>query len=58
MEKISWTDNVRNEEYYLESRSRGISYMKYVNGRRTGLVKFYVEIAFYNGLLKERYKWG
>jgi hypothetical protein len=22
--------------YYLESRSRGISYMKYVNGRRTG----------------------
>jgi hypothetical protein len=35
---------------------RGISYMKYVNGRRTGLVTFYVETAFYNGLLKERYK--
>ena len=30
--------------------------MKYVNGRRTGLVTFYVETAFYNGLLKERYK--
>jgi hypothetical protein len=29
--------------YYLESRSRGISYMKYVNGRQTGLVTFYVE---------------
>ena len=42
--------------YYLESRSRGISYMKYVNGRRTGLVIFCVETAFYNGLLKERYK--
>jgi hypothetical protein len=42
--------------YCLKSRSRGISYMKYVNGRRTGLVTFYVEIAFYNGLLKERYK--
>jgi hypothetical protein len=42
--------------YSLESRSRGISYMKYVNGRRTGLVKFCVETAFYNGLLKERYK--
>ena len=28
MEKISWTDRVRNEEVYLESRSRGISYMK------------------------------
>jgi hypothetical protein len=42
--------------YYSESRSRGISYMKYVNGRRTGLVTFCVETAFYNGLLKERYK--
>jgi len=40
--------------YYLESRSRGISYMKYVNGRQTGLVTFCVEIAFYRGLLKER----
>ena len=29
--------------------------MKYVNGRRTGLVTFYVETAFYNGLLKEKY---
>jgi hypothetical protein len=28
MEKISWTDHVRNEKYYGESRSRGISYMK------------------------------
>jgi hypothetical protein len=42
--------------YCLESRSRGISYMKYVNGRRTGLVTFCVETAFYNELLKERYK--
>jgi len=40
--------------YCLESRSRGISYMKYVNGRRTGLVTFSVETAFHNGLLKER----
>ena len=45
-------------KYYIESRSRGISYMKYVNGRRTGLVTFCVENAFYNGLLKERYKGG
>jgi hypothetical protein len=58
MEKINWTDHVRNEEVFLESRSRGISYMKYVNGRRTGLVTFCVETAFYNGLLKERYKGG
>jgi len=44
--------------YCLESRSRGISYMKYVNGRPTALVTFCVETAFYNGLLKERYKGG
>jgi hypothetical protein len=40
----------------LESRSRGISYIKYLNGRRTGLVTFCLETAFCNGLLKERYK--
>jgi hypothetical protein len=44
--------------YYLELRSRGISYMKYANGRRTGLFTFCVETAFYNGLLKEIYKGG
>jgi hypothetical protein len=54
MEKISWTDHVRNEE----SRSRGISYMKYVNGRRTELVTFCVETAIYNGLSNEIYKRG
>jgi len=58
MEKISLTDHVRNVVYKLESRSRGISYMKYLNGRRTGLVTFRVETAFYNGLLKEKYKGG
>jgi len=56
-EKISWTDHVKNEDY-LESRSRGISYMKYVNRRQTGLVTFRVETAFYNKLLKERKKGG
>jgi hypothetical protein len=30
--------------YCLESRSRGISYVKYVNGRRTGLVTFCVHV--------------
>jgi hypothetical protein len=30
--------------------------MKYVNGRRIGLVTLCVETAFYKGLLKERYK--
>jgi hypothetical protein len=46
------------KKYCLESKSTGISYMKYANGRRTGLVIFCVETAFYNGLLKERYKGG
>ena len=41
MEKISWIDHVRNE-----SMSRGISYVKYENGRLTGLVTSYVETAF------------
>jgi hypothetical protein len=54
MEKISWTNHVRNGNVYLESRSRGISYMKYVNRRQTGLVTFCIETALYNGLLKER----
>jgi hypothetical protein len=41
MEKISWIDHVRNEEV-----SREISYMKYENGRLTGLVTSYAETAF------------
>jgi hypothetical protein len=43
---------------YLESRSREISYMKYIKERRAGLATFCVETAFYNRLLKERYKGG
>jgi hypothetical protein len=31
---------------YSELMSRGISYMKYENGRLTGLVTSYVETAF------------
>ena len=37
--------------YYLDSRST-----KYVNGRRTGLVTFCVETAFYNGVIEEKIK--
>jgi hypothetical protein len=44
------------KKYYLDSRSRGISYMKYVHGRLTGLVTFCVETAFCNSLLKEKIK--
>jgi hypothetical protein len=47
MEKISWTDHMRNGEVLLR-----------VHGRQTGLATFCVETAFYNGLLKERLKEG
>jgi hypothetical protein len=43
------------KKYCLESRSRGISCIKYTNGRQTGLVTFYVDTVFYNGLLKKSY---
>jgi hypothetical protein len=46
MENIIWTDHVRNEEV--------LSYVKWVNGRLTGLVTFCAEITFYKRLLKER----
>jgi hypothetical protein len=56
-------DDYRSDDSYIPEEdhlldSDGIYYMKYVNGRRTGLVKFYAETAFYNGLMKERYKGG
>jgi len=38
--------NEEMKKYYLDSRSRGISYMKYVNGRLTELVIFCVETAY------------
>jgi len=58
MEKISWTDHVRNEDVLLRVKEQRNILHEYVNGRRTGLVTFCVETAFYNGLLKERYKGG
>ena len=58
MEKISWTNHVKNEDVLLRDKEQRISYIIYVNGRRNGLVTFCVETAFYNGLLKERYKGG
>jgi hypothetical protein len=54
MEKISWTDHVRNEDVLLGvKKQRNI-----LHEIRKWKVTFYVETAFYNGLLKERYKRG
>ena len=47
-----------NKKRTLFTSTLGISYMKYVNGRRTELVTFCVETAFSKGLLRERYKGG
>jgi hypothetical protein len=44
MEKISWTDHVRNEEveYHVDSRKKGIFYAKYNERKVTGLVTSHV----------------
>jgi hypothetical protein len=54
MEKISWTDHVRNEEVLLRVKEQRNILHEIRNGRLTVLVTFCVETAFYNGLLKER----
>jgi len=56
MEKVSWTDHGRNEDVLLRVKEQRNILHENVNGRRTGLVTFCVETAFYNRLLKERYK--
>jgi hypothetical protein len=38
MEKIRWTDHVKNGKYYKQLRGKDISYMQYIEGRLTGLV--------------------
>jgi hypothetical protein len=54
MEKISWTDHMRNEDVLLRvKKQRNI-----LHEIRKRKVTFYVETSFYNGLLKERYKGG
>jgi len=53
MEKISWTDSVRNG-VLLRVKEQRKSCVKQVNGRLTGLVTFCLENALYNRLLKER----
>ena len=49
---------MRKEEVLLRVKEQKIILHEIPNGRRTGLVTFCVETAFYNGLVKERYKGG
>jgi hypothetical protein len=58
MEKISWTDHVRNEEVVLRVKEQR-NILHEIRKRKTNwMVIFCVETAFYKGLLKERYKGG
>ena len=54
MEKISWTDHVRNEEVLLTVNEQRNILHEIRKQSLTGLVTSYVETAFYNKLLKER----
>jgi hypothetical protein len=53
MEKIIWTDHVRDEVLLRFKEQRNIPH-EIIDGRLTGLVIFCVETAFYNELLNER----
>ena len=54
MEKISWTDHVRNEVVLLRVKEQR-NILHEIHKRKA---KWIGHIAFYNGLLKKRYKGG
>jgi hypothetical protein len=51
---VSWTDHVRNEEVLFTVKERRNILHEISKRKLTGLVRFCVETAFCNGLLKER----
>jgi hypothetical protein len=53
MEKISWTDHVRNGVLLKSQGAEEYPTRNKKNRRLTGLVTFCVETDFYNRLLKE-----
>ena len=58
MEKISWTNHVGNEEVLLRVKEQRNILHEISKRKANWIGKFCVETAFYNGLLKERYKGG
>ena len=54
MEKISWTEHVRNEKVLLRFKEQMNILHEIIKRRLIGLVTFCVETAFYNTLLEER----
>ena len=58
MEKISWTDHVRNEEVLLRVKEQR-NILHEIRKRKANWIGHILrKTAFYNGLLKERYKGG
>jgi ribosomal protein S26 len=56
MEKISWTYHVSNEEVLLRVKEQR-NILHEIRKRKANWIRqFCVETAFFNGLLKERYK--
>jgi hypothetical protein len=49
MEKISWTEHVRNEKVLLRFKEQMNILHEIIKRRLIGLVTFCVETAFYNG---------
>ena len=54
MEKISWTDHVRNEEVLLRVKEQRNILHEIRKRKANWMVTSYVETAFYSWLLKER----
>jgi len=54
MEKISWTDHVRNEEVLLTVKEQRNVVLEISKWKANWMVTFCVETFFYDGLLKER----
>jgi hypothetical protein len=56
IEKICWTDHVRNEDVLLRVKEQR-NILHEIRKRKENWIGYiYVETAFYNGVLKERYK--
>jgi len=58
MEKISWTDHVRNEDVFLRVKEQRNILHEIRRRKANWIGHICVETAFYKGLLKERYKGG
>jgi hypothetical protein len=58
MEKISWTDHVRNDEVLLRVNEQRNIVHEILKRKAKWIGHILRKTAFYNGLLKERYKGG